>query len=139
MESFFGAVPDSSAVGGYRHVGERIPDNWYSRVAPYTNNDVTNEILALYLKAPKLFGGNVGVNNFDALNTFGQIQSGKLPDDATAATILCLLYQLGTQSVPSSVSTITDLTAAALNFSVGKLNPIFKNQGCPLKPDQTQS
>jgi hypothetical protein len=137
MESFFGAKSDGS--GGYTHVPERIPDNWYSRVAPYTNNDVTREILLLYLKYPKLFGGNIGVNNFDGLNTFGQIQNGKLPNDATAATVICLLYQLGTQSVPSSVSTVTDLTAAALNWSLGKLNPVFKNQGCPLIPDQTQA
>jgi hypothetical protein len=138
MKAFFGAVEDSSAPGGWRHVPERIPDNWFSRVAPYTNNDVTREILALYLKAPKLFGGNVGVNNFDALGSFGAITEGQLPNDATAGTILCLLYQLGTMAVPSSVSTVTDITADILNFTVGKLNPIFKNQGCPLKPDQTQ-
>ncbi|KAL5120484.1 hypothetical protein ACEQ8H_001502 [Pleosporales sp. CAS-2024a] len=129
MKSFF---------GGWAHVGERIPANWFSRVDAYTNNDVTNEILALYLKAPKLFGGNIGVNNFDALGSFGDIQNGKLPNDATAGDILCLLYQLGTMAVPSSLSTTTDITAAILNFSVGKLNPVFKNQGCTLKPDQTQ-
>jgi hypothetical protein len=139
MEAFFGAKPDSSSSSGYTHVPERIPENWFSRVAPYTLLDVGAEILDLYLMAPKLFGGNVGVNNFDALNTFGQILDGKLPDDATVATILCLVYQLGTQSVPASVSTVTDITAAALNFTVGKLNPVFKNQGCPLKPDQTQA
>jgi hypothetical protein len=139
MKSFFGAVEDSSAAGGWRHVPERIPDNWFSRVAPYTNNDVTNEILQQYLKYPKLFGGNIGVNNFDALSsTFGIISDGKLPSDVTAAQLLCLLYQLGTMAVPSSLSTVTDITADILNWSVGKLNPVFKNQGCPLKPDQTQ-
>jgi hypothetical protein len=140
IATFFGAVEDSSAEGGWRHVPERIPDNWFSRVAPYTNNDVTNEILTLYLKYPKLFGGNVGTNNFDALSTpFGIITDGKLPDAATASDVLCLLYQLGTMAVPSSLSTTTDITAAILNFSVGKLNPLFKNQGCALKPDQTQT
>jgi hypothetical protein len=139
MESFFGAVQDSSAAGGWRHVPERIPDNWFSRVEPYTNMDVTNEIVQQYIKYPKLFGGNVGTNNFDALSsTFGIISDGKLPDDVTAAQVLCLLYQLGTMSVPSSLSTVTDITADILNWSVGKLNPIFKNQGCALKPDQTQ-
>jgi hypothetical protein len=139
MSSFFGAVQDSSAAGGWRHVPEKIPDNWFNRRSPYSNNDVTNEILTLYLKYPKLFGGNVGTNNFDALSTpFGIIVDGKLPDAATAANVLCLLYQLGTSAVPSSVSTVTDVTAALLNFSVGKLNPLFRNQGCALKPDQTQ-
>jgi hypothetical protein len=139
MKSFFGAVEDSSAAGGWRHVPERIPENWFSRVAPYTNNDVTLQILAMYLKYPKIFGGNVGKNNFDALSTpFDIIVDGKLPDDATASDILCLLYQLGTMAVPSSLSTTTDITAEILNFTVGKLNPVFLNQGCALKPDQTQ-
>ncbi|KAH3916989.1 hypothetical protein HBH56_050320 [Parastagonospora nodorum] len=138
MKSFFGAVEDANAPGGWAHVPERIPENWFSRVAPYTNNDVVQQILAMYLKAPKLFGGNIGVNNFDGLGTFGKIQGGELPNDATAGDVLCLLYQLATMAVPSSLSTVTDITAAALNFSVGKLNPVFKNQGCALKPDQTQ-
>jgi hypothetical protein len=100
---------------------------------------VTIEILAMYAQYPKLFGGNIGTNNFDALSTpFGIIRDGKLPDTATASDVLCLLYQLGTMAVPSSLSTVTDVTAALLNFSAGKLNPLFQNQGCALKPDQTQ-
>jgi hypothetical protein len=139
MASFFGAVEDSSAAGGWRHVPEKIPDNWFNRRSPYTNNDVTLEILALYTKYPKLFGGNVGTNNFGALSTpFGIITDGKLPDTATAGNVLCLLYQLGTMAVPSSLSVVTDITADVLNWSVGKLNPVFQNQGCTLKPDQTQ-
>jgi len=137
MKSFFGAVEDSSAPGGWRHVGERIPDNWFNRRQPYTNNDVTREILAMYIKYPKLFGGNVGTNNFDALSTpFGIIRDGELPDAATASDLLCLLYQLGTSPVPSQLSVVTDLTDAVLNWSVGKLNPLFKNAGCALKPTQ---
>ncbi|CAI9630628.1 unnamed protein product [Alternaria burnsii] len=134
MKSFFGAVEDSSAPGGWRHVPERIPDNWFSRVEPYNNMDVTNEILAQYLKYPKLFGGNVGTNNFDALSTpFDIIVDGKLPNDVTTAQLLCLLYQLGVMAVPSTLSTVTDITGAVLDFGIGKLNPVFKNAGCPLK------
>ncbi|KAF1921724.1 hypothetical protein BDU57DRAFT_584754 [Ampelomyces quisqualis] len=139
MKSFFGAVEDSSAPGGWRHVPEKIPENWFSRVAPYTNSDVTREILAMYLQYPKLFGGNIGTNNFNGLSTpFGIIRDGTLPTEATASDVFCLLYQLGTSAVPSSLSVVTDITAALLNFSVGKLNPLFQNQGCALKPDQTQ-
>lgn len=134
MKSFFGAVEDSSAPGGWRHVPERIPENWFSRVEPYKNMDVTNEILNMYIKYPKLFGGNVGKNNFDALSTpFDIITDGKLPDNADAADLLCLLYQLGVSPVPSTLSTVTDITGALLNFGIGKLNPVFKNAGCPLK------
>lgn len=138
ISSFFGAEQDSSAPGGWRHVPERIPDNWFSRRAPYTNNDVTREILAMYVKYPKLFGGNVGTNNFNALSTpFGIIRDGDLPDAATASDVLCLLYQLGTMAVPSSLSAVTDITGGLLDFTVGKLNPVFRNAGCALKPDQT--
>jgi hypothetical protein len=96
---------------------------------------VTLEILALYTKYPKLFGGNVGTNNFDALSTpFGIIRDGKLPDEVTASDLLCLLYQLGTMAVPSTLSTVTDVTGVVLDWSVGELNLVFKNAGCALKP-----
>lgn len=138
ISSFFGTTADSSAPGGWKYTAEKIPDNWYNRRAPYSNLDVTTEILAQYVKYPKLFGGNVGKNNFLALSTpFDIISDGKLPDDATASDLLCLLYQLATQPVPSSLSVVTDITASLLNFSVGKLNPVFKNTGCALRPDQT--
>ncbi|ORX97498.1 hypothetical protein BCR34DRAFT_628578 [Clohesyomyces aquaticus] len=128
MKFFFGAVEGYSAPGGWRHVPERIPDKWFSRRAPYTNNDVTIEILALYTAYPKSFGGNFGTSNFDTLQTSfgGIITDGKLLSLATAADIECLLYQLGTLAVPHS----TELDG-------GKLNPVFKNPGCALKPDQT--
>jgi hypothetical protein len=123
----------SSAEGGWRHVPERIPDNWFSRRAPYTNNDVTLENLALYTKYPKLFGGNAGMNNFDALSTpFGIIRDGKLPDDVKAKDLICLLYQLGTMVLRSTLSTATDITGAALAWTVRELNPVFKNAGCAL-------
>ncbi|KAF2847959.1 Cloroperoxidase [Plenodomus tracheiphilus IPT5] len=138
MKSFFGAVEDSSAPGGWRHVGEKIPSNWFNRRAPYTNTDVTLQILAMYVQYPKIFGGNVGKNNFDALpGTVGIIADGKLPTTATAGNLLCLLYQLGTGPVPASLSTVTDITGGLLNFGVAKLNPVFRNAGCALKPDQT--
>lgn len=136
ISSFFGTSQDSN--GKWVSGPERIPDNWYNRRAPYTNNDVTNEILAQYVQYPKLFGGNVGTNNFDALSTpFGIIVDGKLPSAATAGDLLCLLYQLGTQPVPSSLSIVTDIPLSILNWSIGKLNPVFKNAGCALRPDQT--
>ena len=68
---------------------------------------------------------------------FGIIADGKLPSDATASDLLCLLYQLGTSPVPSSLSVVTTLPLSLLNWSVGKLNPVFKNAGCALRPDQT--
>ena len=136
MASFFGTTQDVN--GNWQAGAERIPANWFNRRSSYSNMDVTNEILAQYVQYPKLFGGNIGTNNFDGLSTpFGIIVDGKLPNDATASDFLCLLYQLGTSTVPSSLSTVTTLPLALLNWSVGKLNPVFKNAGCALRPDQT--
>jgi hypothetical protein len=133
MKSFFGAVEDVNAPGGWRHVPERIPENWFNGVAPYTALDVSREILLQYLAYPKLFGGNVGVGNFDALNTpFGIIKDGKLPDTATAAETLCLLYMLATSQVPSQFGVVTNLTQEVLDFALGKLTPLLKNAGCPI-------
>lgn len=134
MKTFFGAVEDASAPGGWRHVPERIPDNWFSRVEPYTIADTAAEILTMYLQYPKLFGGNVGTNNFDALNTtYDIIRDGKLPDDATVADLTCLLYQLAVSPVPSMLGTVSEITGAVLDFATSKLNPVFNNSGCALK------
>lgn len=133
MKSFFGAVEDANAPGGWAHIPERIPENWFSRVAPYTGNDVGAEIFKMYFAYPKLFGGNVGAGNLLGLQTpFGIIQDGKIPDTATAADFTCLLYQLSTGNVPSMIGTVTDITQASLDFALTKLSPAFKNAGCPI-------
>lgn len=129
MESFFGAVADGS--GGYTfNNAEKIPPNWYNRVSPYTITDTAIEVAALYLQYPVLFGGNVGPGKFDALS-YGIIVNGNLTDTSTNA-ILCLIYQLVTQNVPSSLSGVLDLPTEVVTWAGGKLNPIFENFGCPL-------
>ncbi|MCJ1383102.1 hypothetical protein MMC17_006215 [Xylographa soralifera] len=127
--SFFGAVSDGS--GGWTHVPEQIPANWYNRVSPYTNLDVGNEIVAQYLEYPVLFGGNAGVGNFDALGTFGTaISGGKLTGNGAA--VVCLLYQFATEDVPSSLSGVLTLPLEVIEWAAGKLNPVFEGTGCPL-------
>ena len=129
MESFFGASPDGN--GGYTfNNAEQIPPNWYNRVSPYSDVDATVEIVAQYLEYPVLFGGNVGPGNFDALS-YGIIVDGNLTDTSTNA-ILCLIYQLATSAVPSSLSGVLELPAEVVSWAGGKLNPIFENYGCPL-------
>ena len=39
-----------------------------------------------------LFGGNIGVNNFDALGSFNYIQDGMLLNTTTVADVTCFLY-----------------------------------------------
>ena len=132
ISSFFGAVADSSAPGGWSHVAERIPEDWYNRRSPYNLMEVGNEIFAQYAEHPALFGGNAGVNNFDALGSFSYIQDGKLPSDTTGADITCLLYQFATENVPSSLTGLLELPAEVVSWAAGKLNPVFQNSGCPL-------
>ena len=130
ISSFFGAVANSD--GSYSHVPEQIPDNWYNRDSPYSLMDVGNEIMSQYLEYPVLFGGNVGADDFDALN-FGKIVNGSL-SGASAGDVVCLLYQLATENVPSSVGGVLTLPAEVLSFAAGKLNPVFEDGkfGCPL-------
>ena len=129
MESFFGAQSDGN--GGYIFNNkEQIPPDWYNRKSPYSNNDVTTEIVAQYLEHPVLFGGNVAQGDFDALS-FSTIQDGKL--DTSTDSVLCLIYQFATDNVPSSLSGVLELPLEAVQFAAGNLNPIFENYGCPLK------
>jgi hypothetical protein len=144
ISSFFGAKSDGN--GGWTHVPERIPDNWFSRATPYTGTDVVAEILAQYLAAPVAFGGNVGQGNFVGLD-LGPIKNGQW-SPATAADVGCLLQQTLLIAVPQTVQgrespisavwnlllTLTVITAplSALQGIAGKINPFFaQNFGCP--------
>ena len=44
ISSFFGAESDGN--GGWTHVPEQIPANWYNRVSPYSLMEVSSEIFA---------------------------------------------------------------------------------------------
>jgi hypothetical protein len=129
ISSFFGAEQDSS--GTWTHVPERIPEDWHNRREAYTLASGIEEVIAQYSAYPKQFGGNVGANNFNALS-YGAIKDGRL--DATAGNVLCLLYQVATQQVPNTLSSLTALPLSLLRWSAGKLNPVFQNAGCALLP-----
>lgn len=130
ISSFFSAVEQSD--GSYKFGNaEQIPANWYNRVDPYDLQKVGTEILAQYLEYPVLFGGATGNGGFDLIN-FGAISNGKLEVGATAAGVSCLLYQLATERVPSSLNSVLTPTVDALSFALSKLNPSFQNLGCPI-------
>jgi hypothetical protein len=132
ISSFFGAVPNSA--GSYDHVPERIPENWSNRRTAYGLREIGGQIRDQYFYAPKLFGGNVGKGNFLALNsTFGIIQNGTIPGDATAADFTCLLYQLATDNVPGTVGNEVALPLDTTAWVLAQLNPVFGNLGCPLR------
>lgn len=130
ISSFFGAQDNGDGTFSFTG-GERIPDNWVNRVTPYSNSDVTAEILAQYLQYPVLFGGATGDGSFNALPDFGAIQDGMLSSSISATNTACLLYQLATERVPSSLNGILTPTIDALNFITSKVAPQFENLGCP--------
>lgn len=129
ISSFFGAEKQSDGSYTFNNA-EQIPPNWYNRVAPYTNELVTAEILAQYLEYPVLFGGSTGNGGFDLIN-FESIQNGKLVAASGPGT-LCLLYQLATQSIPSSLNGVITPTVTALEFVLTKLSSTLTNLGCAL-------
>lgn len=139
ISTFFGAIEDSNSPSGWAHVPERIPDNWTNRVDAYDLLKIADEVRFQYSSFPKLFGGNVGNNNFLALNTtFGVIENGQLPDEVTQKDIYCLLYQIATDNVPGSVSNEPELALDVVNWIITQLNPIFANQGCPIEVNPTK-
>ncbi|TKA42039.1 hypothetical protein B0A54_06720 [Friedmanniomyces endolithicus] len=113
ISSFFGAEKQSDGTWGFVH--EKIPPNWTNRVSPYSGTDVNQQIVTMYLENPVLFGGNTAAGHFGMLPRFSS----------------CLLYQLATQSVPSSLNGVLTPTVDALAFALKKLGPEYKNLGCP--------
>ena len=130
ISTFFGAQQKSDGTWEFNG-GERIPDNWTNRVTPYSNLDVTTEILAQYLENPVLFGGNTANDTFDLIN-FGSIKDGKIEAGLSGTNTACLLYQLVTGQVPSYLNSVLNPTVDALNFITSKVAPAYNNLGCPL-------
>ena len=113
-------------------MNEKIPDNWTNRVAPYTNQLVTQQILAMYLLYPVPFGGNTAPGTFNALPTnFGAIKNGTISPNITPAETSCLLYQLATGQVPSTLNSVITPTVESLAFFAKNVAPAFGNLGCP--------
>jgi len=132
ISTFFGTTQNTTTGEWQWNGGERIPDNWTNRVAPYTNTDVTTEILAQYLEHPVLFGGATGDGGFDALPSFGSIKNGKIPSTISGTNTACLLYQLATSQIPSYLNSVLTPTVDALNFITSKVAPSYANLGCPI-------
>lgn len=118
--------------------GEQILDDWHNRLTPLTLADVADDFVTMYSMNPVLLGGNAGqVNDFDALGASGTgvvgVENNQLslnPND-----FICLLYQIATEDVPSSLQTkLGPLAASVAAFAATNLNPlsIFTNAGCTL-------
>lgn len=98
-------MPDVSVPGGYRHVAERFPPNWYQRTTPFTLLDVVGEIVKLYLMYPVQFGANARNNTgrfFIPLPASDQPFFVVPKNDAELANYCCALFQLLLDNVVSS-------------------------------------
>ncbi|KAF2086534.1 Cloroperoxidase [Saccharata proteae CBS 121410] len=130
IQSFFGASPDGSGGWTFNHA-EQIPANWTNRIEPYTANLAGEEIFLMYNEAPVPFGGNVGNGAFVPVD-FASIKKGELTA-ASPTDVTCLLYQIATERVPTSLDAVLNPSIEVLTFALEKLNPHFANLGCPLK------
>ena len=97
VSSFFGAVEDSSAPGGYRHVAERFPPNWYRRATPYTLIDVIRQVAKQYGMFRVQFGANA--RNMTGRFFFPIPEGDEAPfvlptSDAEVANYCCAIFQL---------------------------------------------
>lgn len=126
ISTFFGA--DKQSDGSYKSVPERIPDDWTNRVEPYTTVDIAGQLLAMYLKHPVLFGGNTGQGFMPA--NHGPIQNGVL--GGTPEGTLCLIYQIATSQIPSSLNGVIAPLLGVLQFASSKLGLAMENLGCPI-------
>lgn len=124
-------IPDQATMNSF-FIEERLPNNWINRVAPYSNRLVTQEILKMYLLNPRPFGGNIGDNTFAPLDWRDVISNGTISKDIQPAAVSCLLYQLATQSVPSTLNGVVTPTVEAISFFLTRVAPAFDNLGCPI-------
>lgn len=138
---FFGAVQTNTDVTNptFRFSGgERFPEEWHNRLTPLTLIDVATDFVTMYGLDPQLLGGNVGVNNFNGLNTLQQggisgVRNSKFTD-ATAQEVACLFYQAATEDLPTSVTSgpRSPLSLAALALAKLHLNPLAVFSPCSL-------
>ncbi|KAK4653315.1 hypothetical protein QC762_512205 [Podospora pseudocomata] len=128
--TFFGAhrLPD----GNYLRVPERIPSNWVNREKPYFLLDIASEIFKMYIKNPVGFGGNAG-GEFIGINHPPYINDGALNANTTAQDVACLLYQILSRPVPSTLNGIvTPLVEATEALLISLFGVEYNNLGCPL-------
>lgn len=133
ISSFFGASKPASGdltqPWTFNNM-ETIPPNWFPRTTPYTILLVGAEIFAQYIAYPKLFGGNVGTNNFDTLNVPGLITNGGLNQEY-ASNAGCLLYALLTDNLPSSLTSVITYNPLTQSFINARINNGRTVYGCP--------
>lgn len=86
----------------------------------------------MYTKNPVGFGGNAG-GEFIGINHPPYINDGALNANTTAQDVTCLLYQILSRPVPSTLNGIvTPLVEATEALLISLFGVEYKNLGCPL-------
>ena len=107
----------------------RTRANWTSRVTPYSLLDVSAQIGEMYLKHPIGFGGTAD-GAFAGLDFLPYIIGGNLMV-TTPSDYACLLYQLVSGPIPSSLNGVITPTVEALQFVLTEIGgEAFTNLGC---------
>ncbi|KAK3314965.1 Chloroperoxidase [Apodospora peruviana] len=130
--SFFGAYkpPNSNT---YESVPERIPPNWVNRKTPYTLLDIAAQIAIMYFKNPVGFGGNAG-GEFIGLSLPPYIHDGALNSNVTDKDVACLLFQIISRPIPSTLNgVVTPVVEALETLLISLFGTQFANLGCPFR------
>ena len=136
IAGFFGV--QQSGTSFVLRSGEEILDDWHNRLTPLTLADVAKDFATMYSMSPVLLGGNAGkVNDFDALGASGTGVVGveKSLLSASANDFICLIYQIATENMPSTLQTkLGALPASVASFARSNLNPlsVFTTAKCNL-------
>ncbi|KAK4182777.1 putative aromatic peroxygenase [Podospora australis] len=129
--TFFGALPLPN--GEWASVPERIPHNWVNREVPYFLLDIAAQITKMYALNPVGFGGNAG-GEFIGISSPPYIHDGALGHNTTSADVKCLLYQILSRPIPSTLNGIVTPVVEGLSDLLTKtFGKDFDNLGCPLK------
>jgi hypothetical protein len=131
ISTIFGAVKAKSgpgnATGGWDHVAERLPSNWFNRPTPFGLAEITAETLKQYAKYPLTFGQNYGVNNFTAID----VPLNHLRANATAPDVVCNIYEsFVDQAYTNSVPDTPKASAEIYKWIGNRIDPIFVELGC---------
>jgi hypothetical protein len=133
---------------------ERLPAGWSCRVAPLRVADTAREMEGMFRMAPRPFGGNVAAGRFQRMDWVG-IRDGVLMGGggggggggvlgmlglgakgngggaADGKVMACLLYQMATQMVPTSLNVVVTPTVEALGLFANQVMAGMENLGCP--------
>lgn len=138
IDGFFDAEQSDSIF--VFNEGEQFLHGWHNRLTPLTLANVAEDFATIYSMSLVLLCGNAGqLNDFHGLGASGNGVVGVNVNNNTSILspneFICLIYQIATENLPSSLHTkLGPAAASILAFATENLNPmgIFTTAGCTL-------